>query len=315
MLKKIRLPGVLILLAVLVLLTLSSAAGKVYPEVIPLPNGFQPEGIAVGTGNTFYTGELLGGTILRGDLSTGELTVLAEYTDRAALGMAFDDRSGMLFVAGGPFGTAFIYDGKTGADAAVFQLTAPGISFVNDVVITRTAAYFTDSFQKQMYRLPLGPRGALPAASEVETIPLSGDFQFIPGGFNANGIEASPDGSALIMVNSSVGELYRVNPRSGVASVIDLNGGSVASGDGLVFHGSNLFVVQNFLNRIAVLELDQNLSSGMIIDYLTSDFFRIPTTAAAFGETLYAVNARFDEIAPGTAQPTDTFEVVRVEIH
>lgn len=313
--KKFRIYVIFTILAALLAISASNVAAEAYPEVLPLPDGFQPEGIAAGYGNTFYTGELVGGTILAGDLSTGEFEVLVGHTDRTALGMAFDQRSGLLFVSGGFLGNAYVYDGTTGEDAAVYQLTAPGISFVNDVVITRTAAYFTDSFQQQIYRLPLGPRGDLPDAADVETIPLSGDFQFIPSEFNANGIVASQDGSWLIVVNSNVGELYRVDPASGVASLIDLGGGSVASGDGLVLQGSNLYVVQNFLNQIAVVDLDQKLSSGTITGYLTSDFFRIPTTAAAFGDALYAVNARFDVFPPGGAPPTATFEAVRVETH
>jgi hypothetical protein len=83
---------------------MANAAAETYPEVIPLPDGFQPEGIAAGTGHAFYTGELVGGTILAGDLSTGEIDILTQQTDRTALGMAFDDRSGLLFVAGGFFG-------------------------------------------------------------------------------------------------------------------------------------------------------------------------------------------------------------------
>jgi len=39
-----------------------------------------------------------------------------------------------------------------------------------------------------------------------------------------------------------------------------------------------------------------------------------PTTAAIFGDALYLVNARFDEIPGGQASPTDTFEAVRVPI-
>ena len=84
---------VFIVLATILILTLSSASGEAYPEVIPLPLGLQPEGIATGAGNTFYTGELIGGTIIRSDLRTGEVEILAEYSDRAALGMDFDSRS------------------------------------------------------------------------------------------------------------------------------------------------------------------------------------------------------------------------------
>ncbi len=313
MLKKIRASMVFAVLAVLLILTFTSASGEAYPEVIPLPLGLQPEGIATGAGNTFYTGELIGGKIIRGDLRTGEIETLAEYSDRAALGMDFDSRSGLLFVAGGPTGAAFIYDGNSGADAGMYQL-APAGTFVNDVIITRTAAYFTNSFLPEIYRLPLGPRGSLPNPADVETIPLTGDFQFIPGGFNANGIEALQDGSALIVINSGVGELYRVDPATGVASLIDLGGETLVNGDGLVLRGLELYVVQNFFNQIAVVELDQSLASGEITGFLTDSDFRIPTTAAMFGDALYAVNARFDQVTPGTADPTDEFEAVRVEI-
>ncbi len=79
--------------------------------------------------------------------------------------------------------------------------------------------------------------------------------------------------------------------------------------------GKHLYVVQNSLNRIAVIELQPNLSSGAVMEYLSSPFFRFPTTAASFGDALYAVNARFDEIPPGQPAPDDTFEAVRVEIH
>ena len=49
------------LVAVVVCMTLSVAASapalaKPFPDSIPLPNDFAPEGIAVGAGSTFYVG-------------------------------------------------------------------------------------------------------------------------------------------------------------------------------------------------------------------------------------------------------------------
>jgi len=152
-------PRILILFMLLVLtLALpftSVAARQAFPEVIPLPEGFQPEGIARGVGHTFYTGSLNGGAIFRGDLRSGEVEMIANPGARMAVGMKFDARSGLLFVAGGAFGTAFVFDGETGDQVATYQLTTSA-SFINDVIVTRQAAYFTDSFQKQFYRLPLG---------------------------------------------------------------------------------------------------------------------------------------------------------------
>ena len=57
--------------------------------------------------------------------------------------------------------------------------------------------------------------------------------------------------------------------------------------------GRKLYVVQNFLNQIAVVDLDADLRSGSLERVLTSDGYDIPTTAAAVGPYLYAVNARF----------------------
>lgn len=312
-----KFPLLTIVLTLALLLPLSAVLAKAaFPGVIPLPNGFQPEGIAAGYGREFYTGAIAGGAIIRGDLRSGALEQIVDpQPDRFALGMSFDLRSGLLFVAGGGSGAAFVYDGQTGADAGVFQLTSPGVSFINDAIVTRQAVYFTDSFQNQFYRLPLGPSGELPDPAEVETIPLGGDFPFIPGGFNGNGIVASPDESWLVIVNTAVGQVYRVDPATGEATLIELEGGTATNGDGLILRGNKLFVVQNFLNQVSVFAVDAELTHGRLGAVLTTPNFRIPTTAAAFGDAIYAVNARFDQVSPGTATPDDEFEVVRVPIH
>jgi hypothetical protein len=284
------------------------AGGGNYPDVVPLPDGFFPEGIAIGKGRTFYTGSLINGAIYRGDLRTGEGAIIAAGQDgRLAVGMALDKRSNSLFVAGGPNGEAYVYDGNTGAELAVYNL---GAGFINDVIVTRAAAYFTNSAFAEFYRLPLGPGGALPAQSEVETIPLTGEWMQVEG-FNANGIEAAANGRDLIVVNSTTGGLYKVNPQSGYASLIDLGGDDVLSGDGLVRRGSSLFVVQNAFNQIAEVQLDSNLAAGEVVRILTNPNFDVPTTAAAFGNALYAVNARFS--TPPT--PTTTYDAVRVPLN
>ena len=297
-----------LLLVALSFTSIGSTFAKSFPDVIPLPNGFQPEGIAIGTGTTFYVGSIPTGAVYRGDLRTGEGEVLVPaQAGRSAIGLKYDDRSGLLFVAGGPTGYAYIYDGDTGANVAAIQLTTLP-SFINDVVITRDAAYFTNSFQPFIYRLPLENNGNLPAVPTSEEIPLGGDYQFTPGAFNANGIAATPNGKTLIIVNSTEGALYNVDPTTGVATRIDLGTGAVPNGDGILLQGKTLYVVQNQLNQIAVVELSADLTSGTITETITDSDFRVPTTIARFGNSLYAVNARF-----GTVPTPDTeYEVVRV---
>jgi len=298
----------ILLVFVMAIAMIAAAPLKAFPDVIPLPNGFQPEGIAVGKGHTFYVGSIPTGAVYRGDLRTGEGDVLVPaQSGRAAIGLKYDERTGLLFVAGGPTGYAYVYDGETGANVAEIRLTTAQ-SFINDVVITQDAAYFTNSQQPILYRVPLENNGDLPATPTVEEIRLTGDYVFTPNAFNANGIAATPNGETLIIVNSVDGVLYNVDPATGEATRIDLGGGSVPNGDGILLQGKTLFVVQNQLNQIAVVKLNSDLTQGEIVDTITDSDFRVPTTIARFGNSLYAVNARF-----GTPPTPDTeYEVVRV---
>ena len=302
----LRRNSLLMLLLVVLSSTLMGAAAP-FPENIALPDGFRPEGIATGEGPTFFVGSLANGAIYRIDLITGEGTIaVAGQAGRVAVGLKYDARADLLFVAGGPTGKAFIYNAVTGATVAEIQLTAPPTTFINDVVITKSAAYFTDSARPFLYKVPLADDGT-PSSTTSQEIPLGGDFEFVAG-FNANGIDAVPNGSLLIIVNSAAGKLYTVDPATGHATLIDLGAGSVVSGDGILLQGKTLYVVRNVLNQVAVIELDKDLTSGEIVDVITSPSFRVPTTIAAFGNALYVVNARFG--TPPT--PTTDYNVVQV---
>ena len=282
-----------------------AASGSSFPEIIDLPNGFRPEGIAVGKGTTFYVGSIPTGAVYRGDLRTGEGGILVPPGDRAAIGLEADER-GRLFVSGGPTGDAYVYDARTGDTIATYGL-AQGNTFINDVVVTKDAAWFTDSFNAMLYSMPLGPGGALPAPAEIEAVPVVGDYAHQPDAFNLNGIDATPDGGTLVVVQSSTGSLFTVEPDSGVAARIDLGGASVTAGDGILLDGKTLFVVRNAQNRIAVVELAPDLSGGELARHITHPAFRVPTTIAEHGSALYAVNARF-----GVTDPDAEYEAVRV---
>lgn len=291
---------------------IAAAPAQVFPDVIELPDipgGFRPEGIAVGKGHTFYVGSIPTGAIFRGDLRTGEGALIvppAPPGQKAAIGLKYDERTGYLFVAGGPTGNAYVYHGETGETIAVIPLTAPG-TFINDVVVTNDAAYFTDSGRPVLYRVPLENNGRLSTPPVVQEIQLTGDYKFIPNTFNTNGIAATPNGKTLIIVNSSTGTLYTVDPDTGVATEINLGDDTVRFGDGILLHGKTLYVVQNRLNQIAVVELKSDFTGGTIVDPITSTEFDVPTTIARFGNSLYAVNARF-----GAQPPPTEFTVVRV---
>src|SRR5215212_9129649 len=165
------------------------SAAVTWPEVIALPNGWLPEGVVTGRGPVIYSGSRANGAIYAANVRTGDGAILVPgQAGRVAVGLSFDSRTNYIFVAGGDTGRAYVYDADTGALVQEYILTAPG-TFVNDVIVTRDAAYFTDSRRDVYYRIPLGPGGQLAAPGDVATIPLSGDWQQVPNVTNANGIE------------------------------------------------------------------------------------------------------------------------------
>jgi sugar lactone lactonase YvrE len=203
----------LVLAVLLVSATGAAARGAAFPKRIALPAGFQPEGIAT-AGDQFYVGSIPTGAVYRGSVRTGKGAMLVKpQSGRAAIGVDVD--RGRLFVAGGPTGKAFVYDARTGGSLAALQLATGRDTFVNDVVVTRRAAWFTDSSDDVLYRVPLAADGRPGAQATVRAVKLRGDFR-LEGGFNANGIDATSDGTRLVIVQSNTGRLFTVDPATGV---------------------------------------------------------------------------------------------------
>jgi hypothetical protein len=79
--------------------------------VIVLPDATSAEGIATGAGATFYAGDPYGGDIFRGNLQSGTMALFIDApAGRQAVGMKFDQSSGLLYVAGGATGQGYLYD-------------------------------------------------------------------------------------------------------------------------------------------------------------------------------------------------------------
>ena len=106
---------------------------------------------------------------------------------------------------------------------------------MNDVVVTKRAAWFTDSLSARSSTRCRSARTG--DSARREPFPLTGDIVY-QSGFNVNGIDATPNGKKLIIVQSNTGKLFKVN-RSGVARLIDL-GGATVTGDGLLLQGKRL---------------------------------------------------------------------------
>ncbi|GGO90857.1 hypothetical protein GCM10012280_37350 [Wenjunlia tyrosinilytica] len=284
-----------------------AAPARSFPTTIALPDGFQPEGITIGSTPYAYFGSLATGDVYRASLATGEGAVISKGPGTATVGLRIDHR-GRLFLAGGGAGDARVVDACSGKILASYAF-ATGTAFVNDVVLTPDAAWFTDSYNAVLYALPLGPGGALPGPGQVVRLPLTGDWHQRPD-FNANGITRTPDHRALLVVQAtSAGLLHRVDPGTGRTRVVDLGRATLPNGDGMLLLGRTLYVVQQQQNAIDVFELDEAGTSGRRTTRITDPRFQIPTTVAVHGRRLYLPNARFD-VEP---QPTTTYTAVAVD--
>lgn len=265
-------------------------AGPGWPASIALPNGFQPEGIAIG-GRRVYSGSRVTGDIYVANLRTGRGRILSKGPGTPSLGLKVDGRR--LWVAGGTGGDGRVVDTRNGRVLASFTFTTK-TSFVNDEVLAGRYVWFTDSAQPQLYRVDRRHPGRAP-----ETVPLTGAWTQVAG-TNANGITRTPDGRALLVVNSATGRLFRVDPLTGKATPVDLGGALLTNGDGLLLRGRTLYAVQNVLNQVAVVRLDRSGTSGAVRRTITSPAFDVPSTVGRHGRYLYLPNARFGAADAGT---------------
>ncbi|MFE3824917.1 superoxide dismutase [Streptomyces sp. NPDC059092] len=282
-----------------------------WPTEFPLPDGFLPEGISIGSRPYAYMGSRANGAVHRTDLRTGAGAVLYPgEAGTAAVGVELDD-DGLLYVAGGGGGSARIVDTRTGHLVTTYQLTATSGHFINDVILLGDRAWFTDSRDSVLYGIPRGRARATGGRGEIRGLPLGGDWVQTPDVNNANGIVTAPGGHGLIVVSSLPGRLYHVDLTSGHATELALKGTTdVSNGDGLLRLGRTLYVVQNRQNLIGVFSLDARLRSATLHRTITDPRFDVPTTVARWDDRLYLVNARFT--TPQT--PETTFNGVAVPL-
>ncbi|MGY1640476.1 hypothetical protein ACI782_05005 [Geodermatophilus sp. SYSU D00703] len=301
---------------VLALLAATGGPALASPEVdvIVLPGASSAEGIARGWDATFYAGDLFRGDVFRGDLAEGTAELFIDVPDepaRMAVGMSFDHRHGLLFVAGGFTGQAYVYDVRSGDTVATYQFSPPSpadavppTTVVNDVTVTEDGAWFTDSRRAQLFFVPVDRDGE---PGDAGTLDLNGPAADTSGQFNLNGIVATEDGDTVVVAHAGRGQLLTVDPETGDSAVVD--GVSVPGVDGLVSRGRDLWAVQNS-DQVTQVRLSRDLASGTVEEVITDAAFQTPATAIWFDHRLAVVNAKFDTGIPPTA---DQYEVVLVD--
>lgn len=304
--RRVAVPLVILTALAASLAPAAAAAPSQHREpVIVLPGAKSAEGIARGRGATFYAGELFTGDIFRGNIRLGTAEKFIDAPEgRNALGMVFDRRHNLLFVAGGATGQGYIYDTRSRKTVTSYQFGVAAASLINDVTLTDRGAWFTDSAKPQLYFVPLSEKGK--PGTTFKTLHLSGPAAELTGQFNLNGIRAAHHGRILIVAHTANAALYTVNPKTGASAPIA--GISVPNVDGLELAGRKLWAVQNG-NQITRIRLNKQLTAGTVTKVITSENFVTPTTAAKFGNTLAVVQAKFSTGFPPKA---DTYEVVLV---
>jgi hypothetical protein len=327
--------AVLLVAAVLLTATLSTTlpaheidqtSRVVWPDLIPIPVGFEPEGIEMGKDQDFFVGTLAfsgnrtnAGAIYKGNLVTGEGEVLVPPTGKPLVGLSYDARTDYLYAATG-FSGGFsgprweqgvkVFAGTSGR--LLGEIIFGDDMVINDVLVTDTAVYCTDSISTTLYKIPLEDDGKV-FSSSVEKVEMTG-FEMVEG-FNANGLVGDFEGKELVVVNISSGVLYLVDTETGAASPVNVQGEEqlFQNGDGLYMDGRTLYIMQNFTQKIAVVELSIDLTQGTFIKNLVSADFAIPTTITGFGDCIYAINTHYLELTAEGADPTLVqTEVVKV---
>ncbi len=294
----------------------------IWPDLIPIPVGYEAEGIELGRDQDFFVGTLSfsgnltnAGAIYKGNLVTGEGQVLVPPTGKPLVGLSYDARTDYLYAATG-FGNpnrergVNVYAGTSGR--LLGEIIFGDEMVINDVLVTDTAVYCTDSISTTLYKIPLENDGKV-FSSTAEKIEMIG-FEQVER-TNANGLVGDFDGKELVVINSRTGVLYLVDTETGAASPVNIQGEEqlFVRGDGLYMDGRTLYIMQNFTQKIAVVDLSDDLTQGTFIKNIMSEDFAVPTTIIGYGNCIYAINTHYPELTAEGADPTlvET-EVVKV---
>jgi hypothetical protein len=273
------------------------------PDQIGLPVGWLPEGITT-DGKSLFSGSRANGAILKIGIASGSRRTFAGAQGRIAVGIDHDARRDVLWVAGGAGKEVRAQDADTGRVLRTYRFPSAGNRFVNDVTVTRTAVYATDSLSRELLVIPLSTRTrSLPAAWRADVLPLKGDLRLAEGN-NLNGIVSR--GTTVIAVQSNTGRLFTIDTRSGRTTKVVTGGTTFVNGDGLELGPrGTLYLVQNRDNKIRVLRLGEGARRAKVVDTIgRSDFataIDVPSTVALVKDSLFAVNARFGNPSPTTA--------------
>lgn len=276
--------------------------------VHPLP-GDQvfPESVAVdGATGRFYVGSVKDGTIYTG--TVGDNQSLKVFSPAGAdgrtiaTGMAF--ARGRLVVAGRQTGQIFVYDTRTAELVSKLDTgLRAGQTFLNDVAVAPDgSAYVTDSVAPVLWRAKPA-RGTYTLEKFMDFTGTPVQYVSAPGapGINVNGIVAEPAGRYLVIGKRNENALYRVDLARRQVTPVALPADTLATPDGLVLRGRNLYVVQNLPGSVETLALAPDFASARTRTETTHESFAFPTGAALHRGHLLVVSSQFNTLGSPAA--------------
>jgi sugar lactone lactonase YvrE len=300
-----------------------------------------PEGIAADQrSGDFYVSSYQDGTIFRGNVheSSKRLRVFlrgGRDGREHALGLDLDPR-GHLFVAGDVTGLGFEYEVSSRRlirrfdnrrhrtnDLCFVCKTMAMTTMINDVAVAPSGdAFFTDSIQPTLWRAPSDhPPSSRTLVPFEPWLPFCGTgitYRYgksLPECLNLNGIVVTGDGVYLLTIQSNTGELFRIEIETKQVTTVEVRGGALTGGDGLVLDGQLLYVIGAVgaeRQPIVAVRLDEKWVSGDVEHITKRLSLQTPTTAALLGNDLLVVNSQFDKLDRKPGLPFTVSKVARL---
>lgn len=274
-----------------------------------------PEGVAADRGHVYATSKA-DGTVYRGPVDGSSLRpFLPPGQDGRTTATGIESTGRRLLVAGAETGRFSVHDAHDGSPVARYTVPEPArATFLNDVAVTPGGdAYVTDSVRPVLYRIPAAEIERPTDATRTLQVAVALPPDSYGEGFNANGIVATPDGRALLVVYSNSGALYRVDLATGTTRRVELDR-PLTNGDGLELVGRTLHVARNFDNLISTVRLSGDHTSGVVVTERSYPGADVPTTLAISRGRLLAVNSQFDTFFSGAPLTSETFTISRLPL-
>ena len=297
------------------------AGGKVSTAYVLPGKHVYPEGVAVDPRNgDLYAASYTEGTVFK--MTHGHR--VAKVFKRAgadgrktANGLKVD-RAGRLWVIDSTHGVA-VYNTRTGRLFARFEVPGTDARFVNDLSVARDgSAYLTDSVREVVYRVT--PRQLASAHKSGKPAALGARFDLTEviephpaGAFTLNGIVTDPSGRYALTVDSTAGELFRLDLASGKVRKVALRGGGLVNADGLELKNGRLWAAHNKDYAISRWRVAAGGLTARREALMTSKALELPTTLVRWNGILYVARSQFDKGGPmGPGTPRIPFSIAAV---